>query len=732
MTIARVELDVPLSGPFDYTFGEAEISIGSLVAVPFGRRRLVGVVTGLSDSSEIDKSLLKRIERVLPVEPLPGRALALAAFCADYYRHPLGQVLSIALPTMLRKPDFGKNARLWAYSLTERGLAELPTLVNPRAGGQMRLLRALVEGDVLDSVQARLIYRGAQRLLREWVDSGWVKKRAVRSVRSPTSTPMQTISAEQPVLLLTDEQRLAVARISEALETFSPWLLHGVTGSGKTEVYLRLIQHVVGMGRQTLLLVPEINLTPQLEARLQSRFPALSMVSLHSGLAEGERLSRWEEARSGKASIVLGTRLAVFTPLPQLGLVIVDEEHDGSFKQNEGLRYHARDLAVYVAKSASVPVVLGSATPSLETYANAVEGRYRSASLSLRPAAQAPRIEFIDVRQKRLDHGLSEDALNIINSCVSRREQCLVYINRRGFAPVLLCRACGWTAQCRRCSARLTLHARTSRLKCHYCGREERVLSACPECGNQDLQGLGQGTQRIEETLQAHLPGTRVLRVDSDNTRRRGAFARMREQIRSEEIDVLVGTQMLAKGHDFPKLTLVVILGADHALYSSDFRAAEKLFQQLMQVAGRAGRSELLGRVVVQTEFPEHPVYRALARQDFAAFAADLLAERRRCGFPPYVYQAVLRAESHRESDMWSFLRGASTKASSVAEAGITVYDCVPAPVFRVASRYRGQLLLQASSRSALRHFLSRWHPLLNREKASPVRWVIDVDPVEL
>ena len=730
MTIARVELDVPVPGPFDYATGDADVRVGALVAVPFGRRRQVGVVTALAERSAIDNSRLKFIERVLPVEPLTADTLALAAFCAEYYRHPIGQVLSITLPTLLRRPDYGKRVKAWEYRLTAEGATDLEASIKPRATGQRRLLAALASGGALDTVQARLIHAGAPRLLREWVDKGWIEKRAASSKSSVSGKINRPAPAPAP--MLTDEQRAAVDVISETLGRFVPWLLHGVTGSGKTEVYLSLIERVVGSGKQTLLLVPEINLTPQLEARVQDRFPGLALVSLHSGLAEGERFARWQKARAGQAAIVLGTRLAVFTPLPQLGLVIVDEEHDSSFKQAEGLRYHARDLAVYVAKSANVPVVLGSATPSLETYANALDGRYRSASLTLRPSAQAPSVEFVDVRNQSLDHGLSADALAAISDCVDRAEQCLVYINRRGFAPVLLCRACGWMAQCQRCSARLTLHSRSSRLKCHYCGHEERIIGSCPECGNQDLHGLGQGTQRVEEALRARLADARVLRVDSDSTRRRNAFAEMREQIRGEQVDVLVGTQMLAKGHDFPKLTLVVILGSDHALYSSDYRAAERLFQQLMQVAGRAGRADLPGRVLVQTEFASHPVYQALARQDFAAYAAELLAERRRSGFPPYVYQVVLRADAYREEQMWSFLRDAASKAESLVDEHITVYDFVPAPIFRVAGRYRGQLLLQAPSRVAMRHFLARWHPSLSTHKAGPVRWVIDVDPVEL
>jgi primosomal protein N' (replication factor Y) len=730
MTIACVELDVPIAGPFDYEIGLADVFVGSIVVVPFGRRRVVGVVVGLADSSVVEKSRIRKIERVLPVEPLPALTLSLAAFCADYYRHRLGQALSVVLPTKLRKPDFGIRTLLWGYALVANRAAELETSIPSRAKGQQRLYQALANQAGLDAVQARVIFKGAPRVLRDWTDRGWVDKQAAGLKQSVADK----VQGEPPTLAptLTEEQHQAVDRIGATLGRYVPWVLLGVTGSGKTEVYLSLIERVAAEGLQTLVLVPEINLTPQLVARVQGRFPHLDVVSLHSGLAEGERLARWERARSGQAEIVLGTRLAVFTPLPKLGLVIVDEEHDSSFKQNEGLRYHARDLAIFVANSVGVPVVLGSATPSLETYSNAIEGRYQRADLSVRPAAKAPSVRFVDTRGERIEHGVSQTALTAIARCIEHGEQCLVYINRRGFAPVLVCHACGWMAECRRCSARLTLHSRSASLKCHYCGHEESVTHTCPECGNQDLRGLGQGTQRVEEALCSRFPSARILRVDSDSTRRRGSFAAMRERIHLEKVDILVGTQMLAKGHDFPKLTLVVVLGADHALYSSDFRAGERLFQQLMQVSGRAGRADLPGHVLVQTEFPQHPIYASLAGNDFAAFADSLLKERRSAGFPPYVFQAILRAEAHRESDMWSYLKGAAHKASGTADNSITLYDPVPSPVSRIAGRFRGQLLIQASSRPSLRRFLSRWHPLLEEDRPGAVRWVLDVDPVEL
>jgi primosomal protein N' (replication factor Y) len=536
-------------------------------------------------------------------------------------------------------------------------------------------------------------------------------------------------ASAQPIL--SGDQVNAVQQVGASFGRYSPWLLQGVTGSGKTEVYLQLAALVQSRAMQTLVLVPEINLTPQLEARFRERFPQAVIVSLHSRLAEAERMARWERARSGEAALVLGTRLAVFTPLPRLGLVIVDEEHDTSFKQQEGLHYHARDVAVVLARERQVPIVLGSATPSLESLLNARNGRFGLLRLHARPAARLPEIRVVEVGSGRMDAGLSPRVIAALETRLTSSQQSLVYINRRGYAPVLLCTACGWTAQCPRCAARMTLHLRAGRLRCHYCSHETAVTQACPHCGNQDLHGLGQGTQRVEETLSTRFPGARILRVDSDSTRRRHSFARMREQIRDEEIDIVVGTQMLAKGHDFPKLTLVAVLGADYGLFSSDFRAAERLFQQLVQVAGRAGRAQLPGEVLIQTRFPTHPLYQALERHDFDAFAQEILAERKRFGFPPFVYQAVLRAEGVKESAVTDFLARAAREAAALARA-VTVYEPVPALMPRLAGRHRAQLLIQSSSRGALQQFLAAWHPRLGRGRTTAVRWVLDVDPAEL
>lgn len=727
---AHVALDVPIDRLFDYEAGATPIVPGALVRVPFGRRKQIGVVIDTARKTALAMERLRRIDSVLPVQPLSAQTLALARFCADYYRYPLGQVIAAILPTMLRRCRFGERKPQWEYHLTPLGSARLASEIPARAVGMRRLLAALEKHDWFVSANARRAYSQASPALQRWLESGYAIRRPAQtsspSIGQPDGTVRLACGAQ-----LTLEQAEAVEQVSASFGRYAPWLLQGITGSGKTEVYLELIERAVASGGQTLLLTPEINLTPQLEARFRERLPNISVVSMHSKLPEGERMARWERARGGAAEVVLGTRLSVFTPLPRLALVIVDEEHDASFKQQDGLRYSARDLAVYRASIHGVPVVLGSATPSLESFANACSGRFGHLRLTSRAASASPEVHTIDTRGLHLENGLSATMLEAIEERLERGEQSLVYINRRGYAPVLMCRACGWSAQCERCTSRLTLHLKARRLRCHYCGHEEPVTRGCPSCGNQDLSGMGQGTQRVEDALCERFPHARVLRIDSDTTRRREAFSRMREQIHADQVDILVGTQMLAKGHDFPKLTLVGIIGADNGLYSSDFRASERLFQQLMQVAGRAGRAELPGMVLVQTEFPSHPLYRALTRHDFDSFAETLLEERRHAAFPPYVFQALLRAQAHREEVALQFLKRAEQQAHGLAD-GVTVFDPVPAPVARVAGMFRSQLLVQSDSRPALRQFLGRWHALLPVGKTLAVRWALDVDPTEL
>ena len=537
---------------------------------------------------------------------------------------------------------------------------------------------------------------------------------------------------------LTTEQQTVLNKIADDGKGFKAYLLHGVTGSGKTEVYLRLVERALAAGQQVLLLVPEINLTPQLEARVAARFPTAGLVSLHSELSEAARTRNWRAALEGTAQIVLGTRLSIFTPLPDLGLIVVDEEHDSSFKQQDGMRYSARDVAVFRAHERGVPIVLGSATPSLESWANATDSRtparYTLLTLAERAAenARLPVVQRIDTRLEKLQDGLSGALLLAIEKRLARGEQSLVFLNRRGYAPVLTCTACGWISHCHRCAANLVLHLADGRLRCHHCGFEARVPKTCPTCGNQDIQPFGRGTQRLEEVLAQRFPQARILRVDRDSAKSRKQWEVLVEQIHGGAADILVGTQMLAKGHDFPKLTLVGALGADAALFAADWRAPERLFAQLMQVAGRAGRAELPGEVLIQTQFPDHPLYASLVRHDYPAFANEQLKEREQAGFPPYTYQAMLRAEAPLIADSLTFLSTARAWPQASVHGDVMLYDPVPMRMARRANLERAQLLIESPSRRALQAFLGEWSQLLESIKSpSKLRWHLEVDPLE-
>ena len=550
-------------------------------------------------------------------------------------------------------------------------------------------------------------------------------KKALAPAESPTSARFSP--RHEP----TADQTRTTQRIAESFGTFRAWLLHGVTGSGKTEVYLHLIAKVLADGGQALVLVPEIGLTPQLEARFREAFPETRIALLHSGLEDVARTSAWLAAARGDAGIVLGTRLAVLAPLPKLALIVVDEEHDASFKQQEGLRYSARDAAVYLAKARACPVVLGTATPSLETWHNWRQGRYDRLELPERasPGARLPTVRTVDLRSDPAQDGFSRTVLTAIGDRLKRGEQSLVFINRRGYAPVLACEACGWAASCGRCTAHLVLHAADRRLRCHHCGAEEGLPRACPTCGNVDLKPVGRGTQRVEESLAERFPQARIVRIDRDSARRRTALVRTLEAIRRGEGDILVGTQLLAKGHDFPNLTLVAALNADTALLSTDYRAPERLFAVLSQVAGRAGRRATLGEVLVQTRYPGHSLFEALARHDFAGFADAQLAERHAAGFPPFLFEASLRAEAKKLEQAMAFLRDAAGRVAAPDE--VRIYDPVPHVITRLAGLERAQLVMQSTSRPALQDYLARLSGELFAEAARKVRWHLDVDPIE-
>jgi len=646
--------------------------------------------------------------------------------------------------------------RLFDYSLPEGASAASGDRVTVPLGRRNHT-GVVIEADIATEVTAeRLksivdVRSDAPRLPADWLElmrflSSYYQRPLGETVvaalpprlRSVKPLPRKALAASPAgsnrfvaVHALTSAQQRVIAAIGEKLERFAAVLLHGVTGSGKTEIYLHLIAQVIARGGQALVLVPEISLTPQLETRFREAFPEARIAVMHSGLEDIARTASWLDAARGEAAIVLGTRLAVLAPMPKLGLIVVDEEHDASFKQQEGLRYSARDVAVYRAKLSGCPVILGSATPSLESWFNWRQGRYEKLDLLERaaPGAKLPVVRTVDLRISGMDQGFAPPVLEAIGRRLERGEQSLVFINRRGYAPVLACEACGWCAGCERCTGRVVLHAVDRRLRCHHCGAEQAIPRACPTCGNVDLKAMGRGTQRVEETLVARFPAARIVRIDRDTARRRNELTQTLQAIRRGEGDILVGTQLLAKGHDFPNLTFVAVLNADHSLLSTDYRAAERLFAVLSQVAGRAGRRAEAGEVIVQTRFPDHPLFAALARHDFAGFADSELRARESAGFPPCVFEAALRAEADELARALHFLSEARTLVDAPSE--VRVFDPVPATMTRRAGLERAQLVMQSASRPALQDYLARLSAELFQVAPRNVRWHLDVDPIE-
>jgi primosomal protein N' (replication factor Y) (superfamily II helicase) len=727
MLIAQVALDVPVPRLFDYVASTLTAEdIGRRVCVPFGRKEFVGVVLALSRESAHPREQLKDIISVLDDAPLlSAEILKLLRFCSDYYHYPLGATVLAALPTTLRRVQAPALKTSDSWQLTATGRVEAANLP-ARAHAQHALYACLQDGAAHSAATLATAATGYRATLKRWLELGWVTQLSLPA-------PLNAVPVDADIAPeLNPEQSQAVDQISTALGKFQPFLLHGVTGSGKTEVYLHLVQQVLAHDGQVLILVPEINLTPQLTGVFRARFPDVEIATLNSGMADGERLHHWLAAVHGRARIVLGTRLAVFAPMPALALIIIDEEHDSSFYQQEGLRYAARDVAIMRAHQRNCPIVLGSATPALETWHNAQAGRYQRISLTRRAIAAAalPQVSMIDTRTQKLTDGLSLPLATAIQRRLDAGQQSLIFINRRGYAPTLVCRACGWAAGCPRCSTRLVVHLRERQLRCHHCGHAERVPHACPDCGNIDISPTGLGTQRLEEGLQKRYPAARILRIDRDSTRRKDSWPEMQQQIRRGEVDILVGTQLLAKGHDFPNLTLVGVVGADNALYSPDFRASERMFAQLMQVSGRAGRAQHPGEVLIQTEFVSHPLYLALQQHDYTGYARTLLNERRAADFPPYIHQAVLRAEAPQLDDAVTFLNLAKSLAPE--SSAVIVFDPTPAAMTRKAGVERALLLIQSHNRRALQHFLNAWVSSIYSLRANKLRWHLDVDPLEI
>ncbi len=722
MTVVRVALPLPLPQLFDYTLEDfSPEDIGRCVRVPFGAGEQRGLIVAAASRASPEPYRLKpvrHVERDLP--PLPADWLALTDFAAQYYHAPVGEVIAMALPPASRRGGWAAVAeRDPLLAVSPEG--ECALAQPPRAPRAMAALNSAA--DLAPCRRQTLADAIGARSLADLLRRGWLHIAQI--------APLAEVSGEPE---LTAAQAAAVRDIDASRGHFQPWLLLGVTGSGKTEVYLRLTRAVLATGGQVLMLVPEIALTPQLEARVAARFPFARVVSLHSGQADSARSRGFAQALSGAADIVLGTRLALFTPLPRLGLIVVDEEHDPSYKQQEGVRYSARDLAVWRARQREVPVVLGSATPSAESWLHAQAGRYRLVQLADRAVAAAlPSVRRVDIRRQPMDEGLSPPLLSGLAARLEAGEQSLVFLNRRGYAPVLSCPACGWTSGCPQCSAHLVVHLVDQRLRCHHCGLDQEIPRACPDCGNQDLQPFGRGTQRLEARLAAHFPQARILRVDRDAVRTRAQWGEVLAAIENGEVDILVGTQMLAKGHDFPALTLVAVVGADASLFSADFRASERLLQQLMQVGGRAGRGHRPGEVWIQTAYPEHPLYAHLARHDYPGYMAAILAERRQARFPPFSFQAMLRADAPQLDLAMDFLHQAASLADREPIAPVRLFDPVPMRLTRLARRERAQLLIEAPERPALQAFLTRWVAELYALRTHrALRWHIDVDPLEV
>jgi primosomal protein N' (replication factor Y) (superfamily II helicase) len=721
--IFRVALDVPLNRLFDYANNGFVAQAGTRVVVPFAGRQLVGVVVEVATETDMPIEKLKPIVHAFDEVVFDEATFKLLRFCAEYYHYPLGQTLMAALPLRLRQTKPAVTRKTFAYTLNAYvNLEDIPK----RQVVLHRIAYALQGRQQVAASTLAEISPGWRKAIAVLKDKGWIIETEVPAVKPSLHT-----SNVEPTL--TDEQQTVVESISNH-SGFKPWLLYGITGSGKTEVYIRLLQKMLSdQNAQVLILVPEINLTPQLEARFRARLSDFPLVSLHSNLSESERLQNWQAASQGVAQIVIGTRLSVFTPMPQLRMIIIDEEHDASYKQQDGMRYHARDVAIMRAKQLDIPIVLGSATPSLETWYQAQKGQYGLVSLTQRAVSQAslPSIHCIDIAKTPVHEGLSPHLVNAIRERLKRGEQTLLFINRRGYAPVLHCNACQWTASCQRCSAKLVVHLSRKRLCCHHCGAEQRIPVQCPSCGNADLSPVGVATQRLEQTLTHLFPEARIARVDRDSVRSKDSLTQILKQVHDNEIDILVGTQMLAKGHDFPNLTLVGVLDTDTALFSPDFRAAERLFAQLMQVSGRAGRAELAGEVLIQTAFPQHPLFDALRAQDYTSFANVLLQERITIQFPPASYFALLKAEAVEFAPVLGFLQKAAELGHQLGHE-VTIYDMVRPQMERLKGLERAYLLVQAANRMALQRFLKLWMPQLREEKlATKIRWSLDIDPLE-
>ena len=724
----RIAVNVPLSdGLLTYSHSEP-LPPGTRVLVPFRNKTVVGIVWETDIAPDMDTARILSVQTAFVEEkPLPQSWRDLLAFTSRYYHYPTGQAVFAALPQGLKETRAVEMPQPpLFYALNEAGRAQTPP--PSRFNKKAALWDALLSGG-MTMAALKQVNAQAAKLIEDWAEQGWIETtEAAKSVLESCHG-----QASHSEFVLNADQQKASDEIQTAFGKFQPFLLYGITGSGKTEVYFDAMAKVLAQGRQVLFLLPEINLTPQLLKRVESRFADVPTAVLHSQMAAGKRTQDYLRAMLGQAKLVIGTRLAVFTPLPDVGLIVVDEEHDGSFKQDNELRYHARDLAVWRAKQSGCPVVLGSATPSLESWHKAQSGAYRLLQLTERAhaSAQLPQVEILNVGRLKLDNGFSPQALQLLKQNFEAGGMSLVYLNRRGFAPALFCGDCGHTFGCPNCSAKMVLHQRARQLRCHHCDHREPIPFKCPDCGNQDLTAVGHGTQRVEETLRAFLPKAAVVRVDRDSTAHKNDWADLYRRIADNEIDILVGTQMLAKGHDFVRLNLVIVLNADGSLYSADFRAPERLFAELMQVSGRAGRADKPGKVLIQTQLPEHPVFAAVKAQDYAVFAENELNERQMFAMPPFGFQTAVRADAPRVADAMEFLNAAKETLAPLLPESVSQFGAAPMLMVRLAERERAQIFLESTSRQDLHRAVSLWVQVLQQNRDGKIRWSVDVDVQE-
>ncbi len=727
----QVAIPVPLRQLFTYQlpaqFQIPEIVVGERVVVPFGARNVIGVIISIQEHCDFDTKKVKNIiGRLNDNFHLSYSLVSFLQLCADYYHHPVGDVFQQALPLLLRKVEKINLTPplVWHKSDKDINIGLLDKL-EKKASKQFSLYNIIRNHQGISWAELRTLgYNKAQ------LNALKTKELIIEQDQKPTPFIWQKNKLNQEnKLCLSPEQALIVSAINNSVDSFSCHLIDGVTGSGKTEVYLQAMEKILSNSKQVLVIVPEIGLTPQMLLRFEQRFQVPIHLH-HSALNDTERLNTWLNAQQGSAAIIIGTRSAVFTPLHQLGLIVVDEEHDSSLKQQDSFRYHSRDIAILRARQLNIPIVLGTATPCFETLNNALSGKYHYHQLLQRAGkSQKAKISLINMAQQQVEFGLSGSLKHEISQTLAKGEQVLVFLNRRGYAPVINCQECHWIANCNRCDKPFTLHQKQQLIICHHCGSQKRIPKQCPNCGSVRVAPVGQGTEQLEQRIHELFPQYSIVRIDRDSTRKKGELAKLLQEVSDKKHQLLIGTQMLAKGHHFPDVTLVAVLDVDGALFSFDFRAAEQMAQLLVQVAGRSGRASKPGKVLVQTHYPEHPLLQDLVNNGYNHFARQALTERQQAVLPPFSFQALFRAEANYPSYPEKFLREMSEQTIEHCEFA----GPVPAAMERKAGKFRYHLIIQAKSRKYLHQaIIILLAQIQNNQWQKKVRWSIDIDPTDL